>query len=125
MSSRPQLTPHKVITNGSMAGNLTSSVTIIQKLSMVSFDIAWSAGSTPVGTITVEVSNTYAQNADGSVKTAGNWNTLTSLGTLSVSGNSGNGFIDIDDISAYAIRLVYTRSSGSGTLNVTINGKVQ
>lgn len=123
MSSRPQSGPHKVINNQSMATSLTSDVTIIQKLSMVSYDIAWSAGSSPVGTVTVQVSNTYEQNSDGSVKNAGNWTTLA-LGTLSVSGNSGNGFVDVDATAGYAIRLLYNRTSGSGTLNVTVAGKV-
>jgi hypothetical protein len=92
---------------------------------MVSYDIAWSAGSTPIGTITVQVSNSYEQNADGSVRTAGNWTTLTLTGgNPAVSGTSGNGFIDLGMVSAYAIRLVYTRSSGSGTLTVIVNAKV-
>lgn len=90
---------------------------------MISYDIVWSAGSTPVGTITVEVSNTYKQNGEGDVLVAGTWTALN-LGTLSVSGNSGNMFIDIDQCAGYAMRVKYTRSSGSGTLNATINAKV-
>ena len=124
MSSRPQFSPHSVITNGSMAGNLTSEVTIIQKLSMISYDITWTAGATPVGTITVEVSNTYKQDTSGVVVNAGSWTTLTLSATTTVSGNTGNGFIDIDVTAAYAVRLKYNSTSGSGTLNVTISGKV-
>lgn len=124
MSSRPQFNPYSVITNGDMSGSLTSAVTIIQKLSMLSYDIAWSAGSTPVGVITVQVSNTYTQDGSGVVVNAGNWSTLVLSSPLNVSGNSGTLFVDIDQIGAYAMRLVYTRTSGSGTLNVTIAGKV-
>ncbi len=124
MASRPIFTPHSVITNGDMSTSLTSDVTIIQNLSMISYSCAWSAGSTPVGAITVQVSNDYSQNADGSVRNAGTWNTVTLSTATNVSGNTGNGFIDIDAIAAFAIRLVYTRTSGSGTLNVIINGKV-
>lgn len=123
MASRPIFTPYSVITDGSMAGNLTSKVTIIQNLSMVSYDISWS-GTTPVGEITVQVSNTYSQNADGSVRNAGTWHTLVLSDETLVSGNTGDGFIDVDANAAYAIRLIYTRTSGTGTLNVTINGKV-
>lgn len=124
MASRPLAGPHSVITNGSMAGNITSEVTIIHNLSMVSYDVSWTAGSTPVGVLTVQVSNTYKQNADGSVKTAGNWTTLTMSTTMSVSGNTGSGFADVDASSAYAVRLVYTRTSGTGVLNAVVNAKV-
>lgn len=124
MSSRPQFNPHKVFTNASMATSLISDVTIVQKLSMISYDVSWSAGSTPVGVMSVQVSNTYTQNADGTVRDAGNWTTLALSAPTNVSGNTGNGFIDVDATGSYAIRLVYTRTSGSGTMNATISAKV-
>lgn len=123
MSSRPQFNPYSVITNGDMSGSLTSVVTIIQKLSMVSYSVSW-AGTAPVGVITVQVSNDYSQNADGSVKNSGTWNTLVLSDDTPVSGATGVGFIDIDQTAAFAIRLVYTRTSGTGTLQATVNAKV-
>ncbi len=132
MSSRPQFSPTPVlnsVTGQSMTGNLTSLVTIIQKLSMVSYGVSWT-GSSPVGTISVQVSNDYSTNANGSVLNSGTWNTLTfssggsTVTTLPVSGNTGNGFIDIDQTGAYAVRLIFTAGSGTGTLNAVINAKV-
>ncbi len=123
MSSRPQAAPFSVITNGDMSANITSKVTIVQKLSMISYDVSW-AGSAPVGTMVVQVSNTYTENADGTVKNAGSWTTMPLSVVPSVSGSSGNGFIDIDVTAAYAIRLVYSRVSGTGTMNATITAKV-
>lgn len=123
-SSRPIFAPYPVITNGDMSqATIISKVTVIQNLSMASYDISWT-GTAPVGTLTVQVSNTFTQNADGSVRTAGNWTTLTLSTPTTVSGATGNGFIDIDANAGYAIRLVYTRTSGTGVLNATINGKV-
>ncbi len=124
MSSRPQFDPHSVITNVSMGASITSEVTIVNKLSMISYDISWTGGSTPIGVMSVQVSNTYSKNANGSVRDAGNWTTLTLSSTTNVSGNTGNGFIDVDATGAYAIRLVYTRSSGSGVMHATISAKV-
>lgn len=128
MSSRPIIAPYQVVggttgTSGDMSGNITSTVTIIQNTSQIGYDISWS-GSSPVGAITVQVSNSYTQNVDGSVKTAGNWTTVTLSAATNVSGNTGNGFIDIDATGAYAIRLIYTRTSGTGTLTVFVAGKV-
>lgn len=125
MSSRPIIAPYHVVSDHSLSATFASTPTIVTNISMISYDIAWSAGSSPVGTVTVEVSNTYALNPDGSIKTAGNWSTLTLSTPCSVSGNSGNGAIDVDSISFYAVRLKYTRTSGSGTMNVTLNAKVK
>ena len=122
MSSRPQFNPYSVITNGNMSTSLTSEVTIIQKISYVSYSVAFTG--TPVGTFSVEVSNDYALNPDGTVKNSGTWTAVTLTSSPAATGSADNGFIDLSGISAYAIRLKYTRSSGTGTLNAVINGKV-
>jgi len=77
-----------------------------------------------VGTMSVQVSNTYSQNADGTVNNPGNWTTLTLSAPTTVSGSTGNGFVDVDATGCYAMRLVYNRTSGTGTMNATINAKV-
>ena len=123
MASRPVIPPYQVITDGDMSGNITSEVTVITNISMVSYAVSWS-GSSPVGTFSVEVSNDYEKNAAGGVANAGTWTALTLSASPSVSGNTGNGFIDLGRISAYAVRLKYTRTSGSGTLQATVAGKV-
>lgn len=90
---------------------------------MIGYDVSWT-GTTPVGVMSVQVSNTYTQNGDGSVRNPGNWTTLTLSSPATVSGNTGNGFLDIDATGAFAIRLVYTRTSGTGTMNATLCAKV-
>ncbi len=132
MSSRPLYQPQPVIgsangvnsgVSGSMATSITSLITILSNLSMMSYSYSWT-GTSPVGTISVQVSDDYAVNSDGSVKNAGTWNNLPLSTTPSVSGNTGNGFIDIDQLGAYAIRTVYTAVSGTGTLTAIFKGKV-
>lgn len=127
MSSRPLLQPQQVIggnsgVSGDMSTTITSIVTVISNMSMMSYEFTW-AGTAPVGTVAVQVSNDYSQNADGSVKNAGNWNTLPISPPAGVSGNTGEGFIDIDQLGAYAIRAMYTPVSGVGTLTATYKGK--
>ncbi len=124
MSSRPFIKPHHLVVDHSLGATFSSSPTILTNISMISYDIAWSAGSSPVGVVTVEVSNTYSQNVDGSTRDAGNWTTLALSSTCNVSGNTGNGAIDVDLTGFYAIRLTYTRTSGTGTMNVTVAAKV-
>lgn len=106
-----------------MATDITSDVTIIQMLSMVSYSVSW-VGTTPVGTITVEVSNDYTQNADGTEKNPGTWNELPLSSTCAVTGDVDNGFIDIDASAGYAMRLKYNRTSGVGNMTVILTSKV-
>jgi hypothetical protein len=113
-----------------MSADITSLPTIIQQLSMVSYAVSW-AGAVPIGTISVEASNDYSLYPDSTVNNPGIWNPIpfvlngTSVVTaIPVAGNSGNGFIDIDQHGAYALRLIYTATSGTGQLQVVINGKV-
>lgn len=119
MSSRP-ISKKQVITDGDMSSNITSEVTIITNQSIIGYQLSWS-GSSPVGTAAVEVSNDYAVNGEGVVTNAGTWSTATSA---SISGNTGNGYFNMSNQSSYAIRLKYTRTSGSGTLQVNQTGKV-
>jgi hypothetical protein len=123
MASRPILSPYQVITNGDMSlASITSQPSIIQNLSKVAYSVSW-AGSSPVGVLSVQVSNDYSQNAEGGTLNPGTWNTITLSTPANVSGNTGVGFIDIDS-AAFAIRLVYTKTSGTGSLQAFITGKV-
>jgi hypothetical protein len=123
MASRPILTPFPVITDGDMTTTITSEVSIIQNTSRISYDINWT-GTAPVGTIFAQASNTYALNAAGQVSEAGDWISIPLSVVPAVSGDTGTGFIDIQGIAAYAVRIQYVPTSGSGVLNATITGKV-
>ena len=123
MSSRPLLQPMPVIVDGDLATPLTSLVTIISNQSMMSYEYVWT-GASPVASVDVQVSNDYSQNADGTVRNTGNWASLPLSTSPSVTGNTGVGVVDIDQLGAYAIRTVITPISGTGTINVTYKGKV-
>lgn len=129
MSSRPLIAPKHLVVDQSMAASFNSAPTITQMLSMISYDISWS-GTSPVGTISVECSNTFKLDPAGGTLVTGNWTTMTldyngsSVTSIPVTGNTGNIFIDIDETAAYAIRIVYTKTSGTGTMNATVAAKV-
>lgn len=114
--------PQSVITNGDMSGDLTSMITIMDQLIMISYSIVWT-GSSPLGNISVQVSDDYSVTPGGTVNNPGTWNTLPLSAPTPVSGSSGNGFIDIDAHAGYAIRLVYARVSGTGSMSAIVMGK--
>lgn len=123
MSGSPQYGPQPIFgpTGADMSTNATGIVIIKPDMSGLSFGFSW-AGTAPVGALSVQVSNDYSINANGSVANAGTWNTLpfevsgTMVTSIPVTGDTGNGFIDASSTHAYAIRVVYTATSGIGTL---------
>jgi hypothetical protein len=139
LSNRPQLDPYTVYPNpdaspansSSMAASFTSQPTIIQKLSQISYACSWT-GASPVGTISIQGSNDYSIKPGGAgyVQNPGTWNKLmlsyngSALTDIPISGNSGNGMIDIAATGLYAIRLIYTATSGTGNMTVIITAKV-
>lgn len=130
MSFRPRIKQYPAIANGDMSqASIVGAVSVIVDISLPSYAFSWS-GSSPSGSITIQVSNDYTQNPDGSTNNAGTWNNIyfyyggSLVDSVSVSGNTGNVYIDTGLIGAYAIRPVYTKVSGTGSFQATINAKV-
>lgn len=112
MSDLPiHLYQNTIISAQSMGGTVTSDSTNINTAISVCIQAIWSAGSTPVGTMVLQASN------DNST-----WTEVTGS-SLAVSGATGSNMWNVEKPAYGYIRMVYTRSSGSGTLNATINAK--
>lgn len=130
MSSRPFVKQFPVITDGNMSGNITSSVSIVQMISIGAYTYSW-AGTSPVGTIQVEVSNDYKPGVmDTDPANAGTWTAIyftldgsTVTNAAPVSGNTGTGVIEFST-GCYAVRTKYVFGSGVGTLQSVVNLKV-
>jgi hypothetical protein len=96
---------------------------------MISYSFTWS-GTAPVGTVSVQVSNDYAENAMGAVQNPGTWNNVplvyngNQVFAVPLTGNTGQGFVDIDSLAGYAIRPIYTFTSGVGVLQSILEAKV-
>jgi len=101
---------HKMINATSMGATITSAATSVKNMDKAGILVEWSAGSTPVGVITVQAR----------FSPTGNYVDLDFGSAINVSGNSGSHQIRLDELPFQDIRVVYTRTSGSGTLNVTV-----
>lgn len=116
------------VNGNSMAGNITSQPILTQRFMMGSFGLSWT-GSSPVGVVSVQGSNDFKLGNQNQVINPGTWNTLTlnyggsAVTTVPVTGSTGSGMIDITMTGIYALRLVYTRTSGTGNLTVIFCGK--
>jgi hypothetical protein len=110
------------IVNGDMSqASITSVVTQIKYLDNIGIGLNWTG--TPTGTFAVQVSADYQQSSQGVVTNVGKWTPLTLSPAIAASGSADNAYIDITQTSAPFIRVVYTKTGGTGTLNSYIVGK--
>ena len=109
---------HKMIDNLSIAVNQTSSITIVDGIDEAIIIVTWT-GSSPVGVITIEASNSKA---DEFTKGTEVYEVLDFASAINVSGNSGSHQINFTALPFRAMRFVYTASSGTGNLTAHVNG---
>lgn len=129
-----------LVTDGYMGANLNSAVISCDPWSLVSIHYWISAGS-PTGTLDIQVSNQESNLIDG--YTGGTTALNTALNTLitqwvslhdvvpsisftaySISGGSpSSGIVNIANCGFKWIRIKYTASSGTGTLQARLKGK--
>lgn len=115
------LFPVKIIDAASMGASVTSTLAFVQYQDNVGIQLNWTG--TPTGTFTVQVSVDHAQDTLGNVTVAGNWVTLTLSASITAAGSADTAYIDLNQLSAPWARVVYTRTSGTGTLNGYITAK--
>ena|ERR1035437_779912 len=114
----------KTIANGNMSGSLISPVTAIEFMDNIGYQLNFTGS--PVGNFQVQVSMDYDQDNNGNVLNAGNWIAVT-LSNNSINAATSLGspiYIDLNQLSAPWIRVAYNYTSGSGTLNAFICGKM-
>ena len=106
----------KLVSAGDMTqATVTSQVVNIQPMDNIGIQVNITAGS-PSGTFDVQISADHVEQ-NGQVITAGNWISLGTPYTATiVSGSPANIYWDITEISSQYIRLLYTKSSGTGTV---------
>lgn len=120
MSGRKNnLKTFNTIANGDLSlASITSPVTCIRFLDNIGVQANFSGA--PVGVLAIQVSADHNEDELGNVIVAGQWATIASS---SMTGGSPI-YFDLNQLSAPYLRLVYTKTSGSGTLNAFITAKV-
>jgi hypothetical protein len=116
------LLKERIITSGDMSQSfITSSITGIQYLDNIGIQLNWTG--TPIGSFSFQVSIDHAQDNRGNVTVVGNWVTLAVSPTIAAAGTSDQAYVDINQTGATFIRVLYTKTSGTGTLNAFLSAK--
>jgi len=104
---------YKIIDAVSLGATFTSGVTSTKNLDNIGLLVEWSGGGSPVGAITIEVQNGNSA-----------WSALDFGTPISITGNSGNLNININQLPFENMRITYTRTSGTGSMTATLAAKV-
>ena len=116
----------QVATAQSMGATFSTPSVSLKKVKQLSIQCAYTG--TPTGVWTIEVSLNRKEGVNGAFTDSdGTWIALASTqftGTLPVPAGAGSTFIIIVPISPFRrIRVTYTRTSGTGSADIWINGQ--
>lgn len=109
--SRKSVLSMVIVSAGDMSGSITSSSVNTKFLDNIGLLVEWT-GSSPVGTLSIEVQNGSS-----------GWSALDFGTPIAVTGASGNLNININETPFEAMRVKYIRSSGTGAITVTLAAK--
>lgn len=115
---------NKIASAISMGGTFNSSIVDIKNLNNVSVEAVWYQGSTPIGALNLQGSNQVV-NSTTSVASWTDLSTSVYNGSVAVSGNTGSYLYNVTNVGFRWLRAVYTRTSGSGTIDLNFTGKGQ
>lgn len=110
----------QLVSNGTMTGTsvITSAVFNIQDMSLLSVHLIWTG--TPTGTFTVQGSNQYDSTNPNA---AADWVSLSLSPAPAAGGSASSALVNLAQLGFAYLRVTYTNSAGSGTLNVYAFGK--
>lgn len=108
MSDPLHLFNNKLIDAQSMGTSITSSSQNMQRVISYAVQVYWT-GTTPIGTFDLQASNDDT-----------NYTSLLSA-PIAVTGNTGSIMIDVAKRGYGYIKVIYTRTSGTGTITVQVN----
>jgi hypothetical protein len=110
MALKNIIKPYHLMTDGDMSGNLTSNSVDVTYTDNVGIQLNFTGN--PVGTFAVE----------GTIDES-SWSELSFSSTPSAAGSADTHLLNLNQIPYKKIRVTYTRTSGTGTLNVYVMSK--
>jgi hypothetical protein len=126
MSVKSSLKPYHVSTNQSLGADFSTTPTNILNMDSVGYEIDVSSASSLNGVFSVQVSLSYDRDSLGNVLNAGSWTTIEDANGNPIQATvTANGTVvfDLNQLSAPWVRVLYTRTGGTGTANVYVSAK--
>lgn len=123
MSAKTFRQSFKIVSAGDQSqATVTSSIQNIQTLDNVGIQVNILTG-TASGTFDVQVSADHVE-INSQVVTAGTWVSIGSSYTATItSGSPANVYFDLNQLSSQYVRLLWTKTSGTGTFDAFLVGK--
>lgn len=115
------LKPVNLITAQSMGASITSPIVEVRLQDNIGIQLDWTG--TPTGTFDVQISSNHLQDINGNVQVPGTWVSLPLSPAITASGSADTAYIDLNQQSAQYMRIVYTRTSGTGSLTAVVVAK--
>jgi hypothetical protein len=100
---------YRVVVAQSLATSFNSAATNVQHMSRICYDVSWTGDA--VGSIIVQGSSNQS-----------NWTNLN-MTAITMAGVTDNGLFDIQVTGVPYLRLAYTSTSGTGTINAYVSAK--
>jgi hypothetical protein len=116
MARKNVLQPYKLIVNGNMGATNHSAPVKVLYTDNIGIEVAFTG--TPSGVFTIE--GAVIEEQDIALAT---WVDFGITPTMTASGSASSFLISLNEVPYSHIRITYTRTSGTGSLNVTITAK--
>jgi hypothetical protein len=115
--------PVQIVTSGDMSADVTSKGVFLDQLALYSIQAVWS-GSSPTGTFKLQVSNDYVPVSQTNSDPANAVTSWTDYTASSYAITANGDYMWNVTVAGYCwVRLKYTFTSGTGTLNAKFFGK--
>lgn len=121
MARKNVVSAFSMITDGDLSADITSLPTDVKNLDKASIRLAWDVAGSPVGVVTIEALQEKDNTAES--EDEANWFTLEFGSIINIDNTETDHQILFNELPFDKIRLKYTATSGSGTLNAKITAK--
>jgi len=119
MARKNTIQAFSLITDGDMSGDITSLETSVKNLDVGTIRLTWDIGGTPVGEIKVQ----GLQEREGKPVVDSDWFDVSFGSTLTIDNTETEHQLIFTQLPFDKIRLKYTSTSGTGTLNAKVSAK--
>lgn len=115
------LVPFQFVTAQSLGASFISQAQEVKLQDNIGIQLNWTG--TPAGAFDFQVSMDYAEDINGNITHQGHWISLVLDPAIVAAGAPDSAYIDFNQLSTPYIRIVYTRTSGTGLLDAYIVAK--